>query len=181
MPTQPRIIRLHSKTEKKLLTLKKEAEQDGEYRVAKRIHAILLSNQQKTSVEISKIIHSPRSKVSEWLRNYEMYGYEALLEGHRSGRQSQLDIDQCSFLGDIIDNGPVAYGFSSAVWSSLMITQVIRDEFCVSYHPGHVRKLLKKMNYSMQKPKRVLVRANDAQRNRWRRYVYPNIKKKPLI
>lgn len=44
MPTQPRIIRLHRKTEQKLLSLKREAEQDGEYRVAKRIHAVLLSN-----------------------------------------------------------------------------------------------------------------------------------------
>jgi transposase len=175
MPTQPRIIRLHRKTEQKLLSLKKEAEQDGEYRVAKRIHAVLLNNQEKSSVEISKIIHSSRSKVSEWLKNYEIYGYEALLEGQRSGRQPLLNADQRSFLGDIIDNGPVAYG---SVWSSLMIAQVIRDEFSVDYHPGHVRKLLKRMNYSMQKPKRVLVKADDAQRNRWRRYIYPNIKKK---
>jgi transposase len=181
MPNQPRIIRLHRKTEQKLLSLKREAEQEGEYRVAKRIHAVLLSNQEKSSIEISKIIHSSRSKVSEWLKNYELYGYEALLEGQRSGRPSLLSADQRSFLGDIIDNGPVTYGFRSAVWSSLMIAQVIRNEFSVDYHPGHVRKLLKNMNYSMQKPKRVLVKANDAQRNRWRRYIYPNIKKKPVI
>jgi transposase len=177
MPIQPRILRLHRKTEERLISLKREAEQDGEYRVAMRIHAVLLNHQGKTSSEIAKILHTSRSSASQWLKNYETHGYDSLLEGQRSGRQSQLSEEHLVSLGDIIDAGPIAYGFSSAVWSSIMIVQVIQDEFSVDYHPGHVRKLLKRMDYSMQKPKRVLVQASEAQKNRWRRYIYPNIKK----
>ena len=72
------------------MELKNEAEQDGEYRVAKRIHAIILNYQENTSGQIAKILNSSRSKVSEWLKNYESYGYEALLEGYRSGRPCEL-------------------------------------------------------------------------------------------
>ena len=46
MPTTARIIKLHPKTREKLTFLKKEAEQSGEYRVAKRIHAVLLNHQE---------------------------------------------------------------------------------------------------------------------------------------
>ena len=84
-------------------------------------------------------------------------------------------------LSTIIDNGPVYYGFSSAVWSSIMIGEVIQNEFDVKFHPGHIRKILKNMDYSMQKPKRVLARADENEKMRWRRYIYPNIKKKPRI
>ena len=76
---QPRILRLHSSTIKKLLRTKKESEIDGCYRVTKRIHAILLSNDQKTSGEISNILKTPRSCVSKWIANYEKYGYDSLL------------------------------------------------------------------------------------------------------
>lgn len=180
MPTRPRILKLHQKTKEKLIRLKKEAEQDGEYRIAKRIHAILLNNQENTSTEIADILHAPRSCVSEWLKNYEKHGYDGLLEGQRSGRQSELSEKQIIGLGDIIESGPIAYGYTSAIWSSIMIKDVIRDEYQVEYHPAHVRRLLHKMKFSMQRPKRILIRADEEKKNKWRRYIYPNIKKKPV-
>ncbi len=41
---RPRTLRLHPMTAKKLLRLRGEAEEDGAYRVARRIHAVLLNN-----------------------------------------------------------------------------------------------------------------------------------------
>lgn len=179
MPITPRVIKLHYKTSEKLIQLKKAAEQSGEYRVAKRIHAVLLNHQENISSQIAKLLHAPRSCVCEWLRNYEQHGYESLLEGHRSGRNALLSKTQLIELGNIIDSGPLAYGYSSAIWTSIMIQTVIQKEFSVKYHPGHVRKLLNQMNFSVQKPKRVLARANEEEKQKWRRYIYPNIKKKP--
>ena len=180
MPTSPRIIKLHVKTKEKLIRLKKEAEQAGEYRVAKRLHAVLLNSQENTSTEISNMLNSPRSCVCEWLKNYEQHGYDGLLEGQRCGRESELSEKQMIELGDIVDSGPIAYGYSSAIWSSIMIRDVIQAEFSIDYHPAHVRKILHKLNFSVQKPKRVLIRADIDQKNKWRRYIYPNIKKKPV-
>lgn len=176
---QPRILKLHHNTENKLKKLKSEAEQSGEYRVAKRIHAVLLNSDGYTSGRISDLLKSPRSRVSEWLQLYEAHGYEGLLEGYRSGRQSELSEKQKTILADIIDSGPVAYGYLSGVWTSIMLSEIIAQEFNISYHPGHVRNLLYKMNYSLQRPKRVLANANPDKQNRWRRYTYPNIKKNP--
>ena len=80
---------------------------------------------------------------------------------------------------DILDSGPVAYGLDSGVWTSPMITWVIEEEFDVQYHPGHVRKLLHSLGYSVQRPRRRLARANAWEQDRWHRYTYPNLKKKP--
>ena len=58
-----------------------------------------------------------------------------------------------------------------------MIARVIRDEFSVTYHPGHVRKLLHQLGYSVQQLERKLMRANPEKQDRWHRYTYPNLKK----
>ena len=82
-------------------------------------------------------------------------------------------------LGDILDSGPVAYGLDSGVWTSPMIAWVIEEEFDVQYHPGHVRKLLHSLGYSVQRPRRRLARANAWEQDRWHRHTYPNLKKSP--
>lgn len=175
-----RMLQLHHKTYDKLLRWKKEAEQDGVYRVAKRLHAVLLNHEGKTSGEIATLLKASRSCVTQWLANYHIYGEEGLLEGYHSGRPAGLQEQQKLQLGDIIESGPVAYGYLSGVWTSPMITAVIEQEFGIRYHPGHVRRLLAQMNFSVQRPKRILAKADKAKQDRWRRYTYPNIKKKPV-
>ena len=77
----PRVLRLHPKTYGRLVRLGKEAERDGAYRVAKRLQAVILNSEGRTSGELAQILKAPRSKVSEWLARYEQHGVEGLLEG----------------------------------------------------------------------------------------------------
>src|SRR6266699_1507915 len=172
-----RFLRLTAKKARELSALKREAEKDGAHRVARRIHAVLLNHQEHTSGENAQMLEAPRSKVSLWLGQYESYGWEALLEGHRSGRPKELTSAQVSRWDGIIDSGRVAYGLSSGVWTSPMIGRVIQEEFSVNYHAGHVRKLLKGMGFSVQRPRRKLAKANQAAQDRWQRYTYPRLQK----
>lgn len=173
-----RQIELHPRTEAKLKRLKEEADIEGQYRVSKRIHAVLLNAADHTSGDIASLLHAPYSKVSEWLKKYEQQGYEALLEGHRSGRPSGLSDDQLTQLSDILDSGPVAHGYLSGVWTSPMVARVIAEEFDQEYHPGHVRKILNGLGFSVQRPKPLLAKADPQDQDRWHRYTYPDLKKK---
>jgi transposase len=174
-----RFLKGHWRAIKRLLSFKKEAEKDGEYRVAKRIHAVVLNMEGRTSTQIAGLLKSPRSAVSLWLSNYEDHGIAGILEGQRSGRPCELSPQQLITLADIVESGPIAYGFLSGVWTSPMIARVIREDFGVEYHPGHVRKVLHQLGFSVQRPRRTLAHADETQRSRWKRYTYPNIKKKP--
>ena len=175
----PRILRLHPSTYQRLVRLSKEAERDGAYRVAKRLLAVLLNSQGRSSGELAEVLQAPRSKVSEWLARYQAHGVEGLLEGQRSGRPAALTPPQREHLGDILDRGPVAYGLDAGVWTSPMMAWVMQEEFGVQSHPGHVRKILHDMGFSVQRPKRALARADRAQPDRWHRRTYPNLKKSP--
>lgn len=174
----PRLLRLHPSTYQRLIRLRKEAEREGAYRVAKRLRAVVLNSEGYTSGQLARILQAQRSKVSQWLQRYQAEGVDGLLEGYRSGRPSELTKKQQRQLGDILDSGPVAYGLDSGIWTSPKIAWVIEEEFGVHYHPGHVRKLLHHWGYSVQRPRRVLSRADKAAQDRWHRQIYPALKKK---
>jgi transposase len=175
-----RKLYLHPMTVKKLLRLRGEAEADGACRVARRIDAVLLNRDGYSSGQIAALLKRPRSRVSEWLRQYEQFGYEGLLEGYRPGRPAGLSDAHQQVLRDIIDSGPLAYGYLSGVWTSPMVARVIEEQFGVSYHPGHVCRLLHRLGFSVQRPKRILARADKQSQDRWHRYTYPNLKKRRL-
>ena len=169
----------NSKTAKLLLRLRQEATRDDESRVALRFHAIALSIEGHTTSQIARTLKVHRSSVPLWIQQWNAHHEVGLLEGQRSGRPSDLNARQQRQLQDILDGGPAAYGLESGIWTSPAISNVITHEFGVDYHPGHVRKLLKRLGYSVQRPTTRLVQADLAQKNRWVRYTYPRLKKKP--
>jgi transposase len=59
------------------------------------------------------------------------------------------------------------------------VRHVIEEEFGLQYHTGHVRKLLRQLGYSVQRPTTRLVQADVEQHRKWVRYTYPNLKKTP--
>jgi transposase len=172
----PRFLSLHPQTYQKLQRLKRQAEVGGEYRLARRLHAVLLNHDGHTSGAIAALLQVPRSCVAAWLTTYEQQGWEGLLEGERPGRPPALDSLDRRLLADILDSGPVAYGFLSGLWTSPMVARIIAEEFGVYYHPGHVCRLLHALGFSVQRPQRLLIRADPREQARWRQHVYPGIK-----
>jgi len=176
-----RTIAHHWKRKESLLNLKRQAERDGQSRVARRLHAIVLNMDGRSSGEIANVLKVARSNVSQWLANFERSGIDALLEGQRPGRPCGLEPAHCNTIMEIVDSGPVAYGFTGGVWTSPMVARVISEEFGRTYHPGHVRKILYALDFSVQRPRRVLARADAQKRRGWIRSTYPDIKKRPEL
>ena len=166
------------KTVARLKRLRVAAHRDKASRVALRIQGIMLSLQKRTTGEIAGMLHVDRTSVYAWVRNWNEFGEDGLKEGHRCGRPSQLDESQRERLYDLVDSGPVAYGLNTGVWTSPMVMEIISQEFGVDYHQGHVRKVLKTLGFSVQRPTTSIVQAQESTKNKWVRYTYPNLKKK---
>jgi transposase len=175
---RPVFARGNSKTVELLLQLRQEASRDQEPRVAQRFHAVALSIDGHTVSQIARALKVHRSSVPLWIEQWNKEREVGLLEGHRAGRPASLTLQQQDLLQDILDSGPVAYGLETGIWTSPIICGLITQEFGVDYHPGHVRKLLKRLGYSVQRPTTRLVQADPAQKSRWVRYTYPRLKKK---
>lgn len=166
------------KTVAKLRRLRATAQRDKAPRVVLRIQGIMLSLQKRTTGEIAGMLQVNRTSVYAWVLNWNKFGEEGLKEGHRCGRPSQMDESQRERLYDLVDSGPVAYGLNAGIWTSPMVAQVILQEFGIEYHQGHVRKVLKNLGFSVQRPTTSIVQAQESTKNKWVRYTYPNLKKK---
>jgi transposase len=162
-----------------LLAVRREAQQEKAPRLVLRVQGILMSLEGHTTGEIAQHLTVHRSTVPLWIEHWNAYGEEGLWEGERRGRPAGLNEDQRQKLRDILDSGPVAYGLETGIWTSPLISRIIRDEFHRDYHPGHVRKLLRRLGYSVQRPTTRLVQADTKQKRKWVRYTYPNLKKTP--
>lgn len=169
----------NTRTLNNLLELRKQAMADKAPRVLQRIQGVILSLEKNSVTEIARQLHVNRSSVHVWVTLWNEHGALSLYEGHRSGRPNSLSAEDKERLADIVESGPVAYGFNTGVWTSPIIATVIEEEFDVHYHPGHVRKLMHAIGFSVQRPTTKLVQADAKQRNKWVRYTYPNLKKKP--
>ncbi len=169
----------NKKTVQSLIHARKQAHADKAPRVALRIQAIILSLEKYGPTDIARLLHVPRSCVHQWINAWNGHRMLGLLEGHRSGRRPKLTEESKQRLLDIVDSGPVAYGLQSGVWTSPIIAKVIEEEFEVNYHPGHVRRLLKNIGLSVQRPTTRLAAADPKKQNKWIRYTQPNLKKKP--
>jgi transposase len=176
---RPVFAKGNSQTVQLVLQLRKEAIKDQEPRVAQRFHAIALSIEGQTTSQISQVLKVHRTSVPLWIEQWNTQREHGLLEGYRSGRPGELSASQREQLQDILDSGPVAYGLETGIWTSPAISRVIADEFDVHYHPGHVRRMLKQLGYSVQRPTTSLVQADPVRKSRWVRYAYPRLKKKP--
>ena len=163
----------------KVLRLRREAEIDGARRVARRLHAIQLNLAGPSSPEIARGLSVHRANVSVWLRHWPDEGLEGRLEGQRAGRPASLDASPRGRLSAMVRAGSLDYGFRSGVWTAPMIGEVIRQEFGVRDHPGHVRQLLSGLGFSVPRPKKLLARADPKAQRRWIRYPYPRLEKKP--
>lgn len=176
---KPIFAQADSRLRRKLLVLRQEAQTDKAPRVALRLQAIWLSADGHTPPQIAKLLHVHRTRVHAWVCQWNEYGAEGIKEGHRCGRPCALTPAQRQHFHDIVESGPVAYGLHTGVWTSPVLAQVLQEEFGIAYHPGHVRKLLHRLGCSVQRPTTRLVQADPKEQNKWIRYTYPNLKKKP--
>jgi transposase len=152
---------------------------DKEVRLWKRLKAVWMYLQGFSPDAISNSLDVGRRSLFYWMERYQADGIEGLQEGDHPGRPPGLSARELERLPEIIDSGPIAYGFSSGVWTSSRVGYVIQEEFGKSYHKDHIRKILHQMGFSVQRPTKTLAKADPAWQQRWVRHTYPRLKKTP--
>jgi transposase len=129
---------------------------------------------------ISQLFHVSTRTIYNWLARFIANGF-AWLTGHHflgRGRKAKLSKEQKTKLYNIVESGPLAYGFDCGVWNCAMILDVIQREFNVSYNPRYLSRLLKSIGLSYQKACFVSDHLDEEKRKQWVEITWPNILKK---
>ena len=97
----------------------------------------------------------------------------------RAGPKARLSVEQLRHLESELLRGPLAHGYRTDLWTLERMAYLIKQFFGVSYHPGHVYKILRGLGWSCQKPERRAKERDQAAIQRWLQKDWPPIKKGP--
>lgn len=164
---------------KKLRRFIRAAEKRSDLPAWRRGRAVLGYIEGTRVIDLAAQLQVSRGSVNHWLQWYEAQGTEGLLTGTAPGPARRLSTEQRDDLARIIDEGPVAAGYMSGVWTGPMIGNLIESRFGVRYHNHHVPRLLNELGFSVQRPRKRLARADAEKQAVWLRERLPAIKKRP--
>lgn len=82
-------------------------------------------------------------------------------------------------LPQLLARGAEAYGFSSPIWTTQRVADLIWRRFRVRYDRDHVCRLLHRFGWSWQKPARRARERDEAAIQHWVKHTWPRLKKKP--
>lgn len=144
----------------------------------RRIGAGKLFQNGYSQAEVARELGVSRQTTSRWHGAWKTGGKNGLAGAGRTGRKCRLAGSELCRLATILLAGAPARGYETNLWTLKRIAQVIRREFGVAYHPGHVWKVLGQLGWSCQRPERKARERNEKAIRRWVRYRWPRIKKR---
>lgn len=145
----------------------------------RRRRALALVDAGCTLNEAARRIGCGASSVMRWFHARRRGGEPALRVRFSPGRPPKLTPRQKRRLIQLLLQGPLKRGYRTNLWTSKRIAQLIEEEFHVVYHPNHMGRLMFRLGWSHQKPKKRAEERDPEEIERWKREKWPGIKKKP--
>ena len=133
----------------------------------------------KTQADVSRELEVSRQSVSRWYTDWQAGGNRALAGAGRAGRMPKLSGRQREQVVTELERGSLAHGYPTDMWTLARVAEVIEATTGVSYHPGHVWRILRQMGWSRQRPARRAVERDDEAIARWVAEDWPRVKKRP--
>jgi len=128
---------------------------------------------------IARILGVDPGTVHRWRRLAQSPGgLDAV--AHR-GPKAGLDDAQLRQLEALLQQGAKRHGWANELWTATRVAALITRHFGRSYHPEHVRKILKgRLGWSSQRPRRKPRERDDKEVERWSADELPAIVREAL-
>jgi transposase len=164
---------------RRLAAFLQKSKKRGDLSAWRRAKAVLGYIQGKKVIAMAAELDVTRGSINRWLQWYEADGIEGLVPKKPPGGTPRLTDEQMAKVATTVAAGPQAAGYNTGVWTGPMIGDWIRREFGVRYHNHHIPRLLHRLGFSVQRPRKRLARADLEKQEYWLRKRLPAIKKKP--
>jgi transposase len=146
---------------------------------ARRLSALPRIQRGESLSTIARQLGVSRQAVHQWALQYRRRGTAGLCRRLRPGRPPKLVPRQLAQLPRLLARGAEAYGFSTAVWTTQRVAELLWKRFQVRYDRDHVCRLLHRFGWSWQKPTGRARERDEAAIHRWVQHTWPRLKKKP--
>ena len=145
----------------------------------RRKKAIELFEQGERQATVAHLLRVSKQSVSEWWLAWQNHDTQKIEGATRTGRLPRLNEAQLALIEKELLRGAAAHGYQTELWSLARIAELIKKFTGVSYHPGHVWKILHKMNWSLQRPTTRARERNEEKVRQWKSQTWEEEKKTP--
>jgi transposase len=111
------------------------------------------------------------------LRRWRAVARQPKRPAAKLGRPARLADSQMRCLVQMLKRGACAQGHVEDYWTLARVARLIRKRFGADYHPSGVWHLLRRLDWSCQRPQRRTFARDEEAIAHWKRYVWPQIKK----
>src|SRR6202521_3323922 len=143
----------------------------------RRMRAASLLAKGLSQSEVARRVGAHRQSVSKWAAELQGNGRAGLKKAGRAGRKPRLSAEQISQIEHGLKRGPQALGYETRLWTANRVAHLIEQESGVSYHPGHVWKILRRLGWSCQRPAGRALERDEKAIQRWKKERWPELKK----
>jgi transposase len=146
---------------------------------ARRFEAARWFARGESQAAVARALDVTPMTACRWYQTWAREGRAGLKAAGRLGRKPRLDHRQLARIDLALRRGPTAHGFATDLWTLPRVAEVIERRTGLRFHPGHVWRILQRLNWSLQRPARQAVERDDAAVRRWVRVRWPAVKKTP--
>jgi len=146
---------------------------------ARRLDAARLFARGESQAAVARTLGVAPMTACRWYAAWKVAGRRGLKGAGRAGRKPRLTAPELAGLDGALRRGAPAHGFKTDLWTLPRVAAVIERRTGVRYHPGHVWYLLRRLNWSLQRPARRARERDETAIRQWVRQRWPTVKKRP--
>lgn len=135
-----------------------KAEKNSKAKV--RLLAAIFRKEGKALREIGDLIGYAFNTVRDWLVRMHKFGLDSRYNKKQPGKVPKLKKEDLTKLDEILDNPPEKQGIPFTLWTTQLTQYIIYEKFGILFTPRHVRRIVKKINFSFQIPRQEHRKAN---------------------
>jgi transposase len=153
-------------TEEIKIEIKEYLKQEKSVVVKERLTAVHMYINGMIQSEVGKALGRNRGFVVRAVKNYFKKGIEGLSEQRGGDRRSELTIKQREEIAYIINN---TYPINAKGWDGKIVVDLIKCKYGVEYHRESVYHILRKLNISYKKAKKVDPKKSEQKVQVWKK------------
>jgi len=146
---------------------------------ARRHQAAELFAAEVSQAEVSRRLKVSRQSVSRWYKSWERAGIKGMAGAGRAGRMPKVSESALGLIKEALKNGPRANGIAADLWTLARVRKLIKQLTGISYGVSGVWYVMKRLNWSVQRPGRRALQRDEQAIERWRKQTWTAVKKTP--
>ena len=144
-----------------------------------RKHIVSLVTQGKTVESVARTVPFTARTIYRWVARFALGGFRGLKDRKKTGRPRKWTAEHAEWIYKVVvDQTPQQCKFDFALWTTNRLRQAFYQEFGVRISQWTVRRILRSLGLTPQRPKRRATKYNPGDVARWKAEEFPRIVKR---